>query len=489
LHSVDIIDEGVFKKLLKEVGNALYQADVNILLIKKLRETVREKVDLENAAPGVNRRKLIQETLISELRNLVDPGKKPWRPKRDKFNVIMFVGLQGAGKTTSCSKLAYHYKEKGFKVGLVCADTYRAGAYEQLRMNAAKTGVTFFGDTSSSDPAQIALEGMETFQSNGMNLVIVDTSGRHKQETALFEEMTAIHSAINPDETIFVMDSTIGQAAYDQAKAFHDAVEVGSVILTKLDGSAKGGGALSAVAATNSPITFIGVGEHMQDLDPFDPSKFINRILGKGNIGDLAKKIKEAEIDESNQEELMRKLQNGNLSLRDLKEQFQNVLKLGPMNSIIQMIPGFSNMDREQGESSQKRIQRFLIIMDSMNEKELDADIRTLLKHKGRQKRICQGSGLPPQVLNELWATFQPLEAAAKKLKNVKMNGSGMPTNPADMMKVLPPQVLEAIGGPAGLRKFMKDMEGKDFDQESLMRLMGKGGSSTKAKGNRRRKR
>jgi len=398
----------------------------------------------------------------------------------------MFVGLQGAGKTTTCSKLALYYQEqKKFKVGLVCADTFRAGAHDQLQQNALRVKVPFYGDVYCSDPAQIAAQGLELFKEQGMDLVIVDTSGRHKQEEALFEEMTAIHEAINPDETIFVMDSTIGQAAYDQAKAFHDAVDVGSVILTKMDSNAKGGGALSAVAATQSPITFIGVGEKFHEMEEFDPERFVKRILGKGDITGLAQRIQDADIKD-NQEELLKKIQQGKLTLRDMRDQFMNVLKLGPVNSILQMIPGFSNLGKEHGDESQKRIQRFLTIMDSMTDDELDGDLK-FLKNERRQRRICQGCGLPPQCLRELVDMYKPFEAAAKKLKNMKMKPGGMPQNPADLASMFPPQVLKQIGGPAGIRQLMKKFEDGNMDMSKLQGMMkgmgmGKGMKGVKPK-------
>lgn len=400
----------------------------------------------------------------------------------------MLVGLQGAGKTTTCSKLALYYKErKNLKVGLVCSDTFRAGAHEQLKQNAAKVGVEFYGDLDCSDPAQIALDGITSFAEDKFDICIVDTSGRHKQESALFEEMTAIHQAINPDETIFVMDSSIGQNAFDQAKAFHDAVDVGSVILTKLDGHAKGGGALSAVAATGSPITYIGTGEQFDCLEQFEPDSFVKRILGKGDIGGLARRIQDADIKD-NQEELLKKIQQGKLTLRDMMSQFKNVLKLGPVNSILQMIPGFSNLGKEHGDQSQRRIQQFLYVMDSMTDEELDGDLK-FLRNQSRRRRICRGSGMPDMVLTELVNMYRPFEAAAKKLKNMKMKPGGMPQNPADLAGMFPPNMLKQIGGTAGLKQMMKKFEDGTFDPSKMQEMMKSMGVSGNQKGGRPRRR
>lgn len=187
----------------------------------------------------------------------------------------MFVGLQGNGKTTSCVKYAYYHQRKGWKACLVCADTFRAGAFDQLKQNATKAKVPFYGSYTETDPVKIATEGVERFRNEGHDLIIVDTSGRHKQDEALFAEMEQMAQAANPNDIIFVMDSAIGQAAFDQARAFKGKVRVGSVIITKLDGHVKGGGALSAVSATESPITFIGTGEHIDEFERFNTQNFV----------------------------------------------------------------------------------------------------------------------------------------------------------------------------------------------------------------------
>ena len=225
-----------------------------------------------------NIQKLVQKAVMEELTTLLTPEKvKPYRMKRGKPNVILFVGLQGAGKTTSIAKFANYYQRKGWKVAMVCADTFRAGAFDQLKQNATKLRVPFYGSYTEADPVLIAQEGVEQFVSDKYEIIIVDTSGRHKQEGALFEEMQEISAAVRPDNTIFVMDATQGQAVYDQALAFREAVNVGSVVVTKLDGHAKGGGALSAVAATQSPIIFLGSGEKFDDFELFNAQSFVSK--------------------------------------------------------------------------------------------------------------------------------------------------------------------------------------------------------------------
>lgn len=266
-------------------------------------------------------KKVIQQEIVRELTNLLDAQKKPFQPKKGKSNVVMFVGLQGAGKTTTCTKYAYYWQKKGYRVALVCADTFRAGAFDQLKQNATKVRIPFYGSHSETDPVAIAEMGVQTFKKENYEMIIVDTSGRHKQEASLFAEMQQVRDAVNPDEIIFVMDGSIGQACYDQASAFRQAVNVGSVIITKLDGHAKGGGALSAVAATQSPIIFIGTGEHFDEFEQFDPQSFIKRLLGLGDLAKLMETVTGA-IDMENQGELMQNISKGQFSLRDLQSQF-----------------------------------------------------------------------------------------------------------------------------------------------------------------------
>lgn len=236
------------------------------------RNGIKKRVNIEQLAAGLNKQRVIEKAVFDELVEMLDSGvdTKKLELKKGKQTVVMFVGLQGSGKTTTCTKFAYFHKKKGWKPALVCADTFRAGAFDQLKQNATKTQIPFYGSYSQTDPVVIAEQGVERFKQESRDLIIVDTSGRHKQEESLFEEMRQVAQAVKPDLVIFVMDGSIGQAAFDQAKAFKDSVEVGAVILTKMDGHAKGGGALSAVGATKSPIIFLGTGEHMDQFESFD---------------------------------------------------------------------------------------------------------------------------------------------------------------------------------------------------------------------------
>ncbi|ERE72537.1 signal recognition particle protein [Cricetulus griseus] len=400
LSNATIINEEVLNAMLKEVCTALLEADVNIKLVKQLRENVKSAIDLEEMASGLNKRKMIQHAVFKELVKLVDPGVKAWTPTKGKQNVIMFVGLQGSGKTTTCSKLAYYYQRKGWKTCLICADTFRAGAFDQLKQNATKARIPFYGSYTEMDPVIIASEGVDKFKNENFEIIIVDTSGRHKQEDSLFEEMLQVSNAIQPDNIVYVMDASIGQACEAQAKAFKDKVDVASVIVTKLDGHAKGGGALSAVAATKSPIIFIGTGEHIDDFEPFKTQPFISKLLGMGDIEGLIDKVNELKLDDN--EALIEKLKHG----------------------IFGMIPGFGTdfMSKGNEQESMARLKKLMTIMDSMNDQELDSTdgAKVFSKQPGRIQRVARGSGVSTRDVQELLTQYTKFAQMVKKMGGIK---------------------------------------------------------------------
>lgn len=370
----------------------------------------------------------------------------------------MFVGLQGSGKTTTCTKLAYYYQKKNWKSCLVCADTFRAGAYDQIKQNATKARIPFYGSYTEVDPVVIAQEGVEMFKKEGFEFIIVDTSGRHKQEDSLFEEMLAVANAINPDNIIFVMDATIGQACEAQAKAFKEKVNVGSVIITKLDGHAKGGGALSAVAATKSPIIFIGTGEHIDDLEPFKTKPFISKLLGMGDIEGLIDKVNELKLDDN--EELLEKIKHGQFTIRDMYEQFQNIMKMGPFSQIMGMIPGFSQdfMSKGSEQESMARIKKLMTMMDSMCDNELDNrdGAKLFSKEKTRTTRVARGSGVTEREVQDLISQYTKFAAVVKKMGGIKglfktgdinknVNPNQMAKLNQQMAKMIDPRMLQQV--------------------------------------------
>lgn len=467
-----VIDEDVLDSLLKNIAHALLSADVNINLVKKLRDQVKNSINFEEMAQGLNKRRMIQMVVFQELVKLIDPGVKPWVPVKKKSNIIMFVGLQGAGKTTTCTKMAYYYQRKGWKCALVCADTFRAGAFDQLKQNATKARIPFYGSYEEADPVVIANEGVEKFKQEGFEIIIVDTSGRHKQEASLFEEMLMIKSAVKPHQVIFVMDASIGQACEAQAAAFKSKVDVGAVIITKLDGHARGGGAISAVAATKAPIIFIGTGEHIDEFEEFRVKPFVSKLLGMGDLEGLIDKVNELKLEEN--EDLIEKLKHGEFTLRDMYEQFTNIMKMGPFNQILSMIPGFGT-DSLKGASeteSMSRLKRLMTMMDSMSDTELDSKegSKIFSKQPSRVARVAQGSGVRVRDVQELLIQYNKFAGVVKKMGGVKglfkggdlsrnVNSKQMATLNQHMARMIEPNMLAQMGGTSGLQNILKQIQ------------------------------
>ncbi|CBQ73086.1 probable SRP54-signal recognition particle subunit [Sporisorium reilianum SRZ2] len=445
LSKVPTVDAASIDQLLKSVCNALIEADVNVKLVANLRSQVKSQVtallnDKANANwSDAQRRQRVQKAVFDHLVALVDPlhGQTKtdaesgavvaagnagpgdiFKPKKGKPNVIMFVGLQGSGKTTSCTKLALYYQKRGFKTGLVCADTFRAGAFDQLKQNASKVNVPFYGSYTETDPVAISAAGVASFKQNRFEVIIVDTSGRHKQEQELFDEMREIDAAVTPDLTIMVLDANIGQAAEAQSRAFKDAAGYGAIIVTKLDGHAKGGGAISAVAATSTPIMFIGTGEHAADLEPFRAQPFISKLLGMGDMSGLMDKMEEMQMNggQERQREMLKKIEEGgHFSIRDWREQLSNIMGMGPLSKIAGMIPGMGQMLSGAGgddEAAGNKMKRMMFITDAMTAEELDSD--------GRIFTTPVRSKKPPAADTKELAVAESSTAAAKSKKKKK---------------------------------------------------------------------
>ncbi|CDO69506.1 hypothetical protein BN946_scf184785.g11 [Trametes cinnabarina] len=431
LNRAPVVDEKVLDALLKEVCAALLESDVNVKLVAQLRQKVKTKVKaaLEGGADKgkeQNRRFVVQKAIFDELVQLVDPGIEPYKPKKGQSNVIMAVGLQGNGKTTTCTKLAVYYQKRGFKSCIVCADTFRAGAFDQTRQSATKAKVAYFGSYTETDPVTIAAQGVAKFKKERFDVIIVDTSGRHKQESELFKEMVQIGEAVKPNMTVMILDASIGQAAEAQARAFKESADFGAIIVTKMDGHAKGGGAISAVAATKTPIIFLGVGEHLNDLEKFSPQPFISKLLGMGDVQGLVEHMQEmATQNPDKQKEMAKKLEEGKLSIRDWREQIQNVMNMGPLSKIASMIPGLPQ-DLLQGSDDEAsvRMKRMIYITDSMTAAELDSDGSLFMewgkdgKPTGltwRVTRVARGSGTSVREVEDLLCQYRMMANMAKQ--------------------------------------------------------------------------
>lgn len=481
LAHTNVVDEKAFDAMMKEICSALIEADVNVKLVANLRKSIKHAVNLKELAPGVNKKRLIQKTVFDELVKLVDPHCEPFKPKKGRSNVIMFVGLQGSGKTTTCTKLARYYQARGLKSCLVCADTFRAGAFDQLKQNATKAKIPYYGSYTETDPVKVSRDGVDKFKKEKFEIIIVDTSGRHRQERELFAEMVQIQQAVVPDQTIMVLDASIGQAAEAQSKAFKESADFGAIIITKTDGHAAGGGAISAVAATRTPIVFIGTGEHMLDLERFAPQPFISKLLGMGDLGGLVEHVQSLKLD---QKDTIKHIQEGIFTMRDLRDQLGNIMKMGPLSKMAGMIPGLSQMMGESGdEEGSLKLKRMIYIMDSMTEKELDSDGKCFTAEPTtRMTRIARGSGTSIREVEDVLTQHRMMAQLAKKmgkgmanLQNAGAAHGGIPRQNQHQQLAAMQKRLQSMGAGRGGAGGIPGMPA-GMDMASMMRALGGAG-------------
>jgi len=404
-----VVDETLIKEITRDIQRALLQADVNVKLVFELTQRIQERALEEKLPPGISRAEHVTKIVYDEITSILGDKKEKIHIEHHP-TILLLVGIQGSGKTTTCGKLARHFQKKGFKPSIVCTDTYRPGAYAQLQQYSS---VDVFGDPQEKNAITLAKEGVAHFTNKHADLIIVDTAGRHKEETGLIEEMTKISQAINPHEVILVIDGTIGQQAYQQAEAFMEATDIGSIIITKLDGSAKGGGALSAVHATGAPIKFIGEGEKIDALEEFDPKRYVARLLGLGDLESLLAKVTEATEKHELTEKDAMKFITGKFTLKDMYQQLEMVSSMGPLQQIMKMIPGFGmNVPSDMVELSEERLKKFRIIMDSMTSKELE-EPKSI--HFSNIKRIARGSGTTHHEVRELLDQYSMMKKLFKQ--------------------------------------------------------------------------
>jgi len=405
------VDEQLIEDVSKDLQRALLQADVNVQLVLQLTKKIKERALDEKPPAGKSTKEHIVNIIREELVNLLDNGEG----LKMEPQTIMMVGLYGQGKTTSCGKLALLFSKKGFRVGMIAADVHRPAAYDQLKQLGEKVGVDVYGEPGVKDAPGIVKRGIQHF--NDKKVVIIDTSGRHALEGDLIQELKDVAAAAKPKERILVLDSQVGQQAGPQADAFHEAVGVTGVILTKMDGTAKGGGALSAVAKTKARIVFLGVGEHIRDLDPFNAHKFITRLLGMGDMSALINLAKDEFEGDADIMDASRHIMSGRFTLKDMYTQMEAVNKMGPLKKVMSMLPGMSKMeDKIDYEESQIRLKRYRVIMDSMTDEEME-DPRVI--KVSRINRISYGAGVDPHDVREL---IKQYEQSKKTMKGIMGN-------------------------------------------------------------------
>jgi signal recognition particle subunit SRP54 len=406
-----VVDAELVKGLIRDFQRALLQADVNVQLVMELSQNIEKRALDEELPPGISRREHVVKVVYDELTRFVGEKQVPLDIRPGRLNVLMLVGIQGSGKTTQGAKLARYFQKRGLRPALICADTFRPGAYDQLKQLAESINVDFYGDQGKDDPVAIANDGVRRFR--GHEVVILDTSGRHKEEKSLILEMQQIAAAVRPQEIVLVLDGTIGQQAAAQATAFNEATDIGSIIVAKLDGSARGGGALSGVAATGAPIKFIGTGEKIEDLEPFVPGRFIGRLLGMGDIESLVAKVKEAEVEVSEKD--VYAMLSGKFTLSDMYHQFEAMRKMGPLQKVLSMVPGLSyQLPDSELELAEERLDRYKYIIDSMTPEERE---NPKILNASRTRRIARGSGTDEREVRELIKQYNAMRKMLRQLK------------------------------------------------------------------------
>lgn len=413
------VDEAMIKELAKDVQRALLQADVNVKLVLEITKNLEYRSINEKPPPGLSRKDHIVKILYDELASLL--GKEnEFQFQPGRLNKVLMLGIQGSGKTTVSGKLAKFLTKQGYKVGVIGADTYRPGALVQLRTNCANANVEVYGEEGNKDSPAIVKNGLKHFADSGLDIILIDTAGRHKEEKDLLDEMKEIGKVAQPDLALLVIDGTIGQQCYSQAESFHKTVPVGGIVITKLDSSAKGGGALAASAATGAKIMYVGTGERIDDLELFSPTRFVGRLLGMGDIQallDLANRL-ESEADDVR----LKRISSGKMNMDDFFYQLEEVTKVGSLRGFLDNMPGFSGMVKEdQLDQMEERMSRWRYIIQSMN-KEEKADPDGLL-NASRIKRIARGSGWPEHEVKELLKNYKNSKSMMKASKGRQMQG------------------------------------------------------------------
>lgn len=424
LFRASVVDEAAVKDLVRDIQRALIQADVNVKLVLDISKKIEERSLKEKVPPGISRREHVIKVVYEELTHFLGDKPVPLKVEPGKRKIIMLVGIQGSGKTTAAAKLARYFQKRGLRSALVCGDTFRPGAYAQLQQLASRTNVPFFGDLKGKDSVKVVVEGLKQF--NDKEVVIVDTSGRHKEEKELIKEMKMLENKIKPDEVMLVIDGTIGQQALAQAKGFNEATPIGSILVTKLDGSARGGGALSAVAATGAPIKFIGTGEKIEDVEAFIPSRFVGRLLGMGDLETLLEKVREAEITVP--EKKAKAILSGKFTLTDMYEQFEAMKGMGTLKKLMKMIPGMSyNIPDDMLNTAEGRLEKWRVMIQSMTPDEKE---NPKIFNASRMKRVARGSGTNEKEVKELLKQYVMMRKMLKTMRRRKkfpFFGKGLP--------------------------------------------------------------
>jgi signal recognition particle subunit SRP54 len=418
------VDEKLINELVKDIQRALLQSDVNVKLVFSLTQEIKNRALKEETPSGLTKKEHLINIVYEELVKFLGDKAAEIKISKKPFKIMM-TGLFGSGKTTTIGKLARYFQKKGYKVAAVGLDVHRPAAPEQLMQVSKQANAACFVEKGEKDPSKIYKKYEKEL--NKFDIVIIDTAGRDALSDELIKEIRDLYNLIKPEENLLVISADIGQAAQKQAQVFHDNARITGVIATKMDGTAKGGGALTACAATNSPIKFIGVGEKINDLESFNPAGFVGRLLGMGDIEALLEKAKEA-ITEEKAEDLSKRLLKGEFTLIDLFDQMEAMKKMGSLGKIMEMIPGMGQLKlpKDMLSVQEGKLKKWKHAMLSMTQEELENPEALTA---ARMDRISKGSGVSVKDIRELVKQYR----TGKKM--IKMFKGKSPKSMQQMMK------------------------------------------------------
>jgi signal recognition particle subunit SRP54 len=406
-----VADEEAVEELVKDIQRDLIRADVDVGLVSDITDEIREEALEEELPSGLTRKEHVLEIVYNKLEDLMGEAAEV----EIESQTILLCGLYGAGKTTTAGKLADFYRKRGMKVGVIAADTDRPAAYDQLQQIAEDVEAEFYGEKDAEDPVKVVRNGMEELED--VDVKIVDSAGRNSLNEELQQELADIDSTINPDEKYLVIPADIGQSARDQTESFNEAVGLTGVIVTKMDSSAKGGGALVACEHSGASVKFIGTGEEMGDLEVYDPVEFVSQMIGQPDLESLLEKIEEMDTDPE-------AILEGEFTLHDFRDQMESVTDSGMMEEMLQQLPiGGSQIPDNVTNMTEEKIGNYTVIMDSMTEEEMK-DPSVI--NKSRTERIAEGSGTSRNDVRELVKHYRQTKNMVDKFDKKSMKRGNM---------------------------------------------------------------
>ncbi len=443
------VDERLVNELVKDIQRSLLQADVNVQLVFDLSKSIKKRALDEKSPKKISPKEHLINIVYEELVKFLGSEKAEIKIEKKKPFKIMMVGLFGSGKTTTIGKLANHYKKRGYKVATLGLDVHRPAAPEQLKQISESLDIPVFIEKGEKDPIKIYKKYEKEFSK--YDILLIDTAGRDALSKDLIEEIELLNRTIKPDERLLVISADIGQAAQKQALQFHESCQITGVVITKMDGTAKGGGALSACAVTHAPIKFIGVGEKIDDIEEFNPKGFVGRLLGMGDLEALLEKAKEA-ISEEDAKDLGKKFLKGDFNFLDLYDQMRAVRKMGPLSKILDLIPGAGslNIPKDVLNIQDSKLEVWKFIFQSCTKEELEnPDIIT----RERIDRISKGSGRSASEIRELLKMYRQSKKMMKMMGGMSLK-PGEEQDMAKLMRKFKGKMPKGLGKIKGMKNF-----------------------------------